>query len=500
MKKYNQITLILELISMITSPIFIIVYWISFYELYTLCKYGKIHNNITMLFVCMFFFLAWFIILIIRITKKTVKLQQQNIDKDKIKYNSRYKVIWTYIAIILIIAITSFYGVKIYHSAINYNGKLSWFLNDLENKKTVNFYHNNIYENGIEGIFTDINKEINMPKDLYVSSSFSLNFDSNGVITSFDTYIYGKNDKGKLESYLITYNINKSEKITINLNGYVNADYNEDKLIEPLIRTMKVIPLKESVSKWNENQYGILYYGKRSFGYNIDGIVYVNLDGNTKAASSSPSEIIDYTVSVFVPDKEDIYTPFRYIFAEDLDNIKATDPLKVNKSEKVSKQSNNNTNEFYLSDKIGYRLEVTDAAAGSRAYSLNGTFDGGVTWNIINNDPFLGRIGVASGITFLNEKLGFLCLSHSGGSNGELYRTEDGGLSYKKVNFPKVEVKLNNGETYNPFNLPGMPYEEEGNLNISIGQGSDGDYNGGCKALYQSKDDGRTWEYIKEVI
>lgn len=501
MKKYNQITLRRELIRIITNPIFIIVYGISFYELYTLCRYGRIHNNMIILFVCMLFFLAWLIILIIRIMKKTAIGEQQIIDKYEMKYNSRYKVIWTYIAIILIVLITSFYGVKIYNSAINYNGKLSWFLNDLENKRTVKFEHNNIYENGIEGIFTDINKEIHMVKDLYVSSSFNLNFDSNGVITSFDTYIYGKNDKGKLESYLITYNINKSEKIEIILNGYVNADYNEDKLIEPLIKTMKVIPLKETVSKWDENQYGILYYGKRSFGYDVEGIVYVNLDGNTKAASSAQSDIIGYTVSTFVPGKEDIYTPVRYIFVEELDNIKATDPLKVNKSEKVSRQSNNNTDKFYLSHKVNYRLEVTDAAAGSRAYSLNGTFDGGVTWNIINDDPFLGKIGVASGITFLNEKLGFLCLSHSGGSNGELYRTEDGGLSYKKVDFPKVEVKLNNGETYNPFDLPGMPYyEEKGNLNILIGQGSDGDYNGGCKALYQSTDEGRTWEYIKEVI
>lgn len=562
MKKYKQITRTQLILSMITNPIFIIVYWISFYELYTLCRYGRIHNNISILFMCMLLFLVWFIILIIRIMKKPVLVPQQIIDeyevyengikvlqdktlqvefkdiksfkvnkkysfillknkdvlvldminktheeinmvknilKSSVKYNSIYKVIWTYIAIIIIIPITLFYGAKIYHSTINYNGKLSWFISDLKNKKTVGFEHNNIYENGIEGIFTDINKKINIPKDLYVSNSFNLNFDSNGTITSFDTYLYGKNDKGKLESYLITYDSNKSKNITINLNGYVNADYNKDKRIEPLISTMKVIPLKETTSKWNENKYGILYYGNRSFGYNTDGIVYVNQEGDTKQDSNTSSEIIGYAVSVFVPGKENVYMPVRYIFAEDLNNIKATDLLKVDKNEKTSKQSNNGIDEFYLSDQIGYRLEVTGAAAGSRSYSLNGTSDGGVTWNNINKDPFLGEIGVASGITFLNEKLGFLCLSHSGGSNGGLYRTEDGGLSYKKVNFPSVKITLNSGESYDPFDLPGMPYEEDGKLNILIEQGSDGDYNGGCKALYQSKDDGITWEYIKEV-
>jgi hypothetical protein len=497
MKKYNQIIRRQLLLSMISNPIFIIVYWISFYELYTLCKYGRLHNNMIILFVCMLFFLACGAILIIRIMKKTKTVSQQIID-ESVKNNSCYKVAWNYIATIIMISITLFYGVKIYHSAINYNGKLSWYLNDVENKKTVNFNHNNIYESGIKGIFTDINKEIHMPKDLYVSNSFSLNFDSNGIITNFDAFLYGKDNKGKLKSYLITYDMNKSKKIIIILNGYVNGDYNEDKLIEPLISTMKVIPLKQTVSNWNENKYGILYSGKRSFGYNTDGIVYVNQEGNTKKASNASFEIIGYTVSVFVPGKETVYTPARYIFSKDLNNIKA-DSLKVKKNEKSSKKSNNGIEEFYLSDQVGYRLEVTDAAAGSRFYILNGTVDGGVTWNNINKDPFKGRIGVAAGITFLNEKLGFLCLSHSGGSEGEIYRTEDGGLSYKKVDFQGIKITLKNGESYEPFHLPEMPYKEDGKLNMLIGQGPNGDYNGRAKALYESKDEGKTWRYIKEV-
>lgn len=503
MKEYNQIIRRKLFLSMITNPAFIIAFWISFYELYTICKFGRINNNITILFACMLFFLIWFVIFIIRIMKKTATAQQQVTNEYEfcesgIKVSQIFKAIWPYIAIIIMVFITLFYGVKIYHSAINYNGKLSWVLSDLKNKKTVKFEHKNIYENGIEGIFTDVNKEIHMPKELYVSNSFNLNFDSNGIITSFDTYLYGKNEKGELKSYLISYDNNKSENITIYSNGYVNADYSEDKLIEPLISTMKVIPIKETVSNWHEDNYGILYYGKRSFGYNTDGIVYVDSERKTKPPTNASSEIIGYAVSVFVPGKENIYIPARYIFSEDLENIKSAEPLK-NKSEKISKKSNNGIDEFYLSDKVGYRLEVTDAAAGSRAYSLNGTSDGGVTWKVINQDPFLGRIGVAAGVTFLNDRLGFLCLSHSGGSNGELYRTEDGGLSYTKVDLPGVKATLSNGETYNPFDLPEMPYEEDKSLNILIGQGSDGDYNGGCKALYQSKDQGKTWEYLKEA-
>lgn len=487
MKEYKEITRRI-LLSMVTHPIFIFIYWISLYELYTLCMFGRVNNNITVLVICMLFFLAWFIVLVIRIRKKPVTMLQQTLDRYKF-----YKVRWPYIAIIAIVLITSFYGLKIYNSSINYNGKLSWYLNDLESKKTVQLKHNNIYESGIEGVFEDINQKIHMPENLYVSDSFSLKFDSNGIVTSFDTYIYGKNDKDELESFLISYDSNKSEKIIVYLNGYVNANYNEDKLLKPLIDIMKVIKIKETVNKWDENQYGILYSGKRNWGYNTDGIVYLDSVGNTKPPSKGSSEIIGYTVSVFVPGKEDKYTPVRY----NLENITVEDPSEIYKDENSSGNINSDT-EFYLSKKVGYHLEVTAAAAGSRSYSLQGTFDGGNTWKTINADPFLERIGGAAGITFINDKLGFLCLSHSGGSCGELYRTEDGGLSYKKIDFPEVKVTLIDGQTYNPFDFPKMPYEEEGSLNMLVGQGADGDYNGGCDALYQSKDEGRTWEYIKE--
>ncbi|QXE20850.1 hypothetical protein [Clostridium sp. 001] len=496
MGKYKQVTKRGLISSMVGYSIFTLVYWIAFYELYTLCKFGRFKNNITVLLGCMAFFLAWFIILIIRIVKKPAVAADQNV--DRYKFYSCCKTIWTCTIIIVIVFITCFYGVKIYHSAINYNGKLSWFLRDLKNKRTVKLEYNNIYESGIEGIFADVNKKVHMPEKLYVVNNFSLKFDSNGEITSFDTFLYGKSAKGKLESYLISYNSKNSGNITIYLNGYVNANYNDDKLLEPLIKTMKVIPLKKTVRNWPEKQYGILYSGKRSFGYNTDGIVYIDLKGNTNSAVNAYSEIVGYIVSVFVPGKESKYTPVRYNLTDDLNNVKTAGPSKDNK--KSPNQSNSDEDQFYLSKQVGYRLEVTAAAAGSRSYSLTGTTDGGQTWKTINEDPFSGSLGSAAGITFLNNKLGFLCLSYSGGSKGQLYRTEDGGRSYKKVNFPEMKVTLNGGEMYNPFDLPGMPYEKDGSLNVLVGQGSDGDYNGGCKALYQSKDNGVTWQYLEEKM
>lgn len=563
MKKYKQIIIRRLLLSMVTNPIFVVIYLISFYELYTLCRFGRFNNNIIVLFICMLFFLSWFIYLIIRIRRKSVTMPQHIIDeyefhesgirilqdqeiqvgfqdiksfsinkkyayivlknKDVVILNmisktpedrniikndlnksvsvwrkSLYKVIWIYIAIIIMVTTTLFYGYKIYHDAVNFNGRFSWVLYDLKHKKEIKFEHNNIYQDGVEGIFTDINEKLHMPETLYVANGFSLNFDSDGIIKSFGAFLYGNNRKGKPKSYSIYYDSNKSKKITVYLNDYIDADFNEDKLIEPLTNTMKVIPLKETVSKWNERQYGILYYGKRSFGYNTDGIVYIDLEGNTRSADEVSSEIIGYTVSVYVPEKEHAYTPVRYNLTEDLNNIKKYH-LNVDENEKTSRSANSEDKEFYLSDNIGYKLKVVEAAAGSRFYSLYGTKDGGNTWDTINEDPFIGRGGVAEGITFINEKLGFIALSHSGGSYGELYRTEDGGLSFEVVNLPEVKVALKGKETFTPFDFPGMPYKEDGILNILVGQGTDGDYNGNSSALYQSKDEGITWEYIKEV-
>lgn len=482
------------LLSILTNPIFLVAYFISFYELYTLCQFGRFNNNILILGLCL---LILFLVVIYSIIRFILKRNAF------IKVNNKYKSIWNVIAIVIIIISTLFYGYKIVYSAIPYNGKLSWYLQDLKNKRTVEFQHNNIYEDGIEGIFSDINEKIDLPEELYVSTSFSLNFNVNGTITSFDTFLYGKDEEGELKTFLITYDNSKSKEITLYLNGEANADFNEDKLLKPLRDTMNIISLEDTLSNWNEENYGILYYGKRSFGFNSDGIVYINKNGETKAPDLLSHEIVGYTVSVYVPEKEDEYTPVRYILVDNLDNI------KENSSSNNTEESTENTKEsediskpydakFDLSEEVKYRLVVEDAAAGTRFYSLYGTFDGGNTWGVINEDPFLGNGGGAYGITFINSNLGFISLSKSGGSYGELYRTEDGGKSYEKVEYPKEEVGSLNGESYAPFDFPNMPYEEDGKLKMLVGQGSDGDYNGNSSGLYESNDKGKTWTYIKE--
>lgn len=89
---------------------------------------------------------------------------------------------------------------------------------------------------------------------------------------------------------------------------------------------------------------------------------------------------------------------------------------------------------------------------------------------VINEDPFLGQGGGAAGITFINSNLGFMALSHNGGDEAELYRTEDGGRTTTRVELPYsvMEEKPNPDE---PFDFPSIPYEEDGTLKMLIGQG-----------------------------
>ncbi|PEL09315.1 glycosyl hydrolase [Bacillus sp. AFS017336] len=475
--------------SLLTNPVFLIGYWMFGKKLALICKFGSLNKNLPV-------FVLSIIILLSTIVFTTIKV----IKNSEYQPNKLTTVkLWTYLSLILFISITLLYGVNIYKSGTNYNGKLAWYIERLKNQRSVKFDNNNLYKYGVKGIFEDINKKQNLPKKLYMVNNFSLKFNSDGTITSFDSFVHGKNDNGKEESYLISYDQNKSDRITIHLNGYAGTNYNDDKLLEPLIETVKVIPIKQAVSKWNESQYGLVYYGKRNWGYNLNGIINIDKDGKEYSLENTSSEIIGYTVSLFVPGMDKVILPARYNLIGNPDWSKPTiTPNQASPSEKKDERTNTNE-QFFQSKEVGYRLNVADKALGSTFYSLSKTTNGGNTWTVINYDPYSGTVGGASGIVFFDDKLGFLGAVNPSGNEGALYRTDDGGNSFKKVNYTLQEVKLDNGHPIKPFDTPSMPFKTNGVLNMLVGQGADGDYNGNSSELYQSEDKGRTWKFVKEV-
>lgn len=107
MKKYRQIIRRSIFLSMISTPIFVLIYCISLYELYTISRFGRFHSNINILFGCIIFLLVWLTYVIIKSVKKPISVPQQIIEKYKFNESniksftrrwtrdrfSRYKVI-----------------------------------------------------------------------------------------------------------------------------------------------------------------------------------------------------------------------------------------------------------------------------------------------------------------------------------------------------------------------------------------------------------------------
>ena len=409
---------------------------------------------------------------------------------------------WRCIFIISTFIITLFCGVKIYKSATDNTSKLAWYIKNIQNEKRISFTKNNIYEYGVKGIFEDINKKYKLPEKLYMSDDLSVKFEKDGTIIYFETFIYGKDKNGKEKTYLIYYDKNKSKDINLILNGVVNSDYSNDKLLDPLFETVELISIKDTVINYNENEFGLLYKGKVNWESYRDGIVLINKNGEEIPLNLFNGRLIGYPVSIYIPTNEDI-TPVRYNLLTDsywfeyLNNDEENLSNEIQQEWNVVEGNSSVKDEFYLYDGIRYKLNIDDKATGSFFYSLHKTNDSGSNWIVINENPFNGAVGETYGIYFINENIGFIGVSRNGGWEGELYRTEDGGKSFSKIEFEGKIVTLDNGTSIMPFDYPSIPYEKDGKLYLNMEQGADGDYDGNSSLVYNSNDKGVTWEYIE---
>lgn len=220
------------------------------------------------------------------------------------------------IPIALILAGVTFLGAAgTAWSAVPFNGKLSWVINELQSSRRVRLVHNNIYEDGLDGILEDIRGKVDLPEKLCLVNSFNLHFRADGTVETLYTFVKGFDENGNfVDSYLISYDAADSDKITIWLGGAADMEFDQEKDLEPLLEAMRVLPLKETVENWQEDIYGILYYGERSWGYSTEGIRYLEPDGSVSYLGAYASaEIKGFSVSVFCPENEAV-TPVRYLY------------------------------------------------------------------------------------------------------------------------------------------------------------------------------------------
>lgn len=435
-------------------PLFVIIYCLFLYLLYQLCKYGRgqFKGDIIVFAGCGIALMIWIMISIV--------FTYQKKDIATISYRHYLKIVCSFLLII-----TLWSGYQIVDMTIHYRGQIGFFMNDLLHKKTIELSNDNLYEGGFLTLIEDIRKEYNLPEQLYLNDSFELEYTYDGTIQSFDVMLYGKTENED-KSYLLSYK-GQDKSVEIFIDNYVNMTYDPKADFMPLLHAMKVIPYTDSLDQRYTN-YHMLYFGERDWGDNAVGIQYLD-SSHHLAAPRHFQPIRGYTISI-----EPInggMTPSRYIYVDDVNAIPTTFP-----------ESSNQENELTsIVDQVAYQLVVTDAALGSRFYSLQKTIPQESSL-IINKDPFSGELGVASGIRFFTQDIGFIALSHSGGESAQLYYTHDGGLSFQ-------QVILSTDEEYDYYHIP----QVEDNQYILKISHADNDEDPNDCLIYISKDQGKTW-------
>ena len=105
----------------------------------------------------------------------------------------------------------------------------------------------------------------------------------------------------------------------------------------------------------------------------------------------------------------------------------------------------------------------------------------------LHSMAFLGP-SVTTGAVFINNRVGFLTIRDS--ERPEVWRTGDGGQTWERQNLPEAPEY---------YCMAYAPEEKDGILYLYVGMEEYSEY-GGAKARYESKDEGRTWEYKGIVI
>lgn len=463
--------------------------------LFLLCQYGSVRKRGFLLLeiggIGILWFLLWTILYFVI--------------KRKIHYQGLVKYITTIVLLselLAAFATCGFWGYKIYQSAIPYNGKLAWYIHDKTSTRTITLRHNDFAKTGVDGILKDLNDKLTLPKELYLANYFQVKVDHSGKIESIYTFLYGKDKNGKTRSYLVDYNAAKSDKMTVWLDGESNATYQSQEKLQPMQDMISAL-MKENKSAayidWTaakDTSYTFTYKGYVSKEIGADKVLLYS-DNTSKVNLKENLDLQDQTIDGYfvsvLKDKNSLFllgTGLETNQTNSKQQTKNQDTSTYKAGE--TKVDEEGTMHYYLDDKTQMLLKVIDAAAGSRSYSFTGPKG-------VNESPFGNEIGVAEGMYFINNEIGFLGLSSASADDSSLYATTDGGISFQKVTFPVQDGEsalINHpyGYTSKDFNYVGIPYMQDHNLYVKIG--TDANELNVEYMLFESEDEGMTWKYV----
>ena len=406
------------------DSILLILYTLCFYTLWQLCQWGGVRSHLQRL-------LPLVALLLIGIIIKLI-LRHRG-----------FRAPYRRARITFFVVITLYFGARIVYSAIPYHGQLSWKIQDILHHKTVEFTHSNLYTDGVDGILTDVKTKLALPEKLYISNSFS-----------------AENEKGEMETYLISYNAKHGTKLDVWTDGAAHTSFDPALLWSPLPDILSKADTEATVRSWAvadaDATFEILYYGKRNF-QTDEGLRFIEGDADGDGVPGTADaiymvnaggEVSGYEMSLYMPDHPEI-TPERYIMEPEYILQSALDAQHEDQIVETAQQESGWTVDqadgsvytFAQSDaNAGYRLVVTDAALGSRFYGLEKSTDAGKQWTSINADPFAGNSGVVEGIEFFTEDFGFIGLTGASGEYSSIFMTEEGGLCFAESQLPMAQI------------------------------------------------------------
>lgn len=231
----------------------------------------------------------------------------------------------------------------------------------------------------------DLDEALQLPEELYIANKYQVSFDENGTIQRIYAFIYGKNEAGEKKTYLIDYDADSSNDMTVWIDGNVNGEYSDDMRLSPMIEILNNSDWTSQVEAWAETFeeqqiYEILYMGRRSFS-SEEGLQYISGDADGDGTETgtgnftqlrSGGEIVGFEVSLHIPDLNSV-TPVRYIMEPEYvsqQELKQENTMQqvedAKDTESWTVDQSDGTMYFFLDENNGWRLVITDAAAGSR--------------------------------------------------------------------------------------------------------------------------------------
>lgn len=497
-------------------------YMVLLVKVWYLCKYGgswgDVYDLMPIVAGIILCFLLWLLSRCLREKDETDRY------RDVKKGILRIEILFFGVA-------TLSFCVNIIHMAISYNGALAWQLEEWFRQKDVKLEHDNFFEDSVSGILLDLDRALDLPKELYIGERFLVDFDERGKIAAIETFLYGMDEKGETRTYLVSYHADLGDTMTVRMEHEGNVTYSDDMRLSPMLAILQAANEKDHLKTWcaahrkqlvpsdfdesgeyPDTRYEILYFGRRSFSTE-EGLKYLPGDADGDGVQSGPNgfgqlrnggEISGFEVSLYIPEREEIL-PVRYIMEPEYitqDQLNEEQELRqieaaVEAEKWVTDQSDGSVY-FFLDENTGWRLAVVNAAAGSRAYRLEKTEDGGSSWSRVNDSPFEGKSGAAEGLIFFDAKHGFAGLAGASQSYSQLYATKDGGNTFTEIRLPVDSVTelpehaAEYGLAAEDYDYPYLP-EKDGDALTVLAVTQAGETEG---LLFRSKDGGENWEYV----